>query len=158
MIQKAMTISLTKRTLKLKKKVFLHLGFSGLTLLLILFTFQNTNKFVNSKRKSINDQQMTYPELFKCDNYYDYSMVNKSFKNDNNQTASKKLHELRIVRGLVLYFPIEKHNYYAAEFRWLYRSWIEMQNYEPALWRTDLILNLDFQALVNNSNSKTFFY
>jgi hypothetical protein len=84
-------------------------------------------------------------------------MLNQSIKNDYNQTASTRLHELRIVRGLVFYFPIERQTYYEAEFRWLYRSWIEMQNYEPALWRTDLILNLDVQSLVKNSNSKKFF-
>lgn len=39
-----------------------------------------------------------------------------------------------------MYFPIELNLNYMYEFKWLYRSWIEMQKSEPSKWRTDLIV------------------
>lgn len=62
---------------------------------------------------------------------------------DFSKPASNNTHNLRIVRGIVVYFPIEKYNNFLLEFKWMYRSWIEMQNYESAKWRTDLIVFLD---------------
>lgn len=66
---------------------------------------------------------------------------NKTHRKHNySKPASNKTHDSRIVRAVIFFFPIEKHEYFEYEFRWVYRSWIEMQNYEPAKWRTDLIL------------------
>lgn len=58
----------------------------------------------------------------------DYTKINKSN------------HELRISRGLIVYFPTEKTKEFLLEFKWLYRSWIEIQQYEPSKWRTDLVV------------------
>ncbi|KAH9106292.1 hypothetical protein AeMF1_018079 [Aphanomyces euteiches] len=58
------------------------------------------------------------------------------------------------VRGVVLCFPATRFLVYMPQFRWLRRSWVEMQRYEPDKWRTDLILYMapgtdlrPFQAL-----------
>ena len=48
--------------------------------------------------------------------------------------------KLPITRAVLVYFPIESFNHFESEFRWLYRSWINMQTYEPTKWRTDLIV------------------
>ena len=111
-------------------------------------------------RKSTNETGTTNTikinsELFKCKNYYDNLMLNVTIK-DNYTNASEKLLKIRIVRGLVLYFPVDKSEWYEQEFRWLYRSWIEMQKYEPELWRTDLILMMDVESSIK-SNSTQFF-
>ena len=37
-------------------------------------------------------------------------------------------------------FPSDKQNQFEYEFRWVYRSWTEMQKYEPIKWRTDLVV------------------
>ena len=59
---------------------------------------------------------------------------------DFSLPAQNETHEKRVVRGVVVYFPIEKYRDFILEFKWMYRSWIEMQKYEPSKWRTDLIV------------------
>lgn len=59
---------------------------------------------------------------------------------DYSQPADLNTHQLRIIRAVLVYFPIEQAQNFQYEFRWLYRSWIEMQKYEPTKWRTDLIV------------------
>ena len=70
------------------------------------------------------------------------SLKNKSEskKFDYFEPASNETHNDRILRAVIIYFPIEKYKYFEHEFRWFYRSWIEMIKYEPAQWRTDLIV------------------
>lgn len=65
-------------------------------------------------------------------------------------------HTLRIVRGILIYFPIEKYEHFQQEFQWLYRTWIEMIQYEFTHWRTDLIVfvNNDIKLF---SDDKFFF-
>ena len=156
-------------TMKIKFiiQIFFLLSLAFLSLYFIPFSIQNTSRSVHSqttkviREESISKNEINkikvYPELFKCDNYYDNSKLNESIRNNYNLPADERLHELRIVRGLVFYFPIQQQSHFEPEFRWVYRSWIEMQNHEPALWRTDLILFLDVQALNANQKSKTFF-
>ena len=72
-----------------------------------------------------------------AETYYNYS-----------KPADTDTHSLRIIRGVVVYFPIEKSEEYKLEFKWLYRSWIEMQKYEPTKWRTDLIVFIDYDKKV----------
>ena len=55
----------------------------------------------------------------------------------------------------MVYFPFEKASEFEIELKWLFRSWIEMQKHEPAMWRTDLIVFIE-----NNKNffsNNTFF-
>ena len=73
-----------------------------------------------------------------------------SAKYDYSKPADSATHELRVTRGVVVYFPIEKYEDFLLEFKWLYRSWIEMQKYEPTKWRTDLVVFIN----VDHSNYK----
>jgi hypothetical protein len=76
--------------------------------------------------------------------YYNYS-----------QEAAAGTHAVRIVKGVLVYFPIEQHAEYIHEFKWLYRSWIEMLAHEPANWRTDLVVFVSRNAKF--FNDPTFF-
>lgn len=60
-----------------------------------------------------------------------------------NSPAPNSTHEHRIIRGILVYLPIQKLNVFVHEIKWLYRSWIHMQTYEPVKWRTDLIIFVD---------------
>ncbi len=51
--------------------------------------------------------------------------------------------KLRILRAIIVYLPINQINSFESELRWLYRSWIYMQIFEPSKWRTDLIVFVD---------------
>jgi hypothetical protein len=44
----------------------------------------------------------------------------------------------------------------SVKFRWLYRSWIYMQQFEPSKWRTDLILFMDMNATNDFANPGFF--
>lgn len=57
--------------------------------------------------------------------------------------APNSTHQVRVTRAVLLYFPIEKLSHFQHELKWLYRSWINMQTYEPKKWRTDLIIFVD---------------
>jgi hypothetical protein len=96
-------------------------------------------------------------QKFKCDNNYDNSMLYETIINSYSLEADESLYELRFVRGIVIYYPVEKHESFESEFRWLYLSWIEMQKYEPSKWRTDLIIFLHVETLNSKNNVKEFF-
>lgn len=64
------------------------------------------------------------------------------------RSASNKLTDLRITRAVAVYFPAESFAHFALEIKWLYRSWVFMQQYEPIKWRTDLVVFIDFASLV----------
>jgi hypothetical protein len=49
----------------------------------------------------------------------------------------------RLVRAVIVYFPLRDTDHFEHEFKWLYRSWTHMQRYEPSKWRTDLIVFVD---------------
>ena len=59
---------------------------------------------------------------------------------DYLKAAPVETHEERILRGILVYFPIESTSHFKAEFKWLHRTWVEMIKQEPLKWRTDLIL------------------
>jgi hypothetical protein len=60
--------------------------------------------------------------------------------------AGNETHDMRILRAVLVYFPVDGVDHFQLEFRWLYRSWINMQVYEPSRWRTDLIIFYDVNA------------
>jgi hypothetical protein len=62
---------------------------------------------------------------------------------DYAKPSPTSTHSLRILRAVLVYFPIESLEHFKLEFKWLYRSWIEMQKYEPKQWRTDLIVFIE---------------
>ena len=71
---------------------------------------------------------------------------------DYNTQANERAQNLRIVRGLVAFFPIDRYADFVHELRWLYRSWIEMMKEEPAKWRTDLVIFIDKTLNVANQD------
>ena len=115
------------------------------------YTQSHTNKLT----KPPNSVRL-YPDLFKCKNYYDNSILNETIRNDYRIEADKSLHDKEIVRGVIIYFPIKKFQSFIDEFKWLYRSWIEMQKYEPVLWRTDLIIFMDVSLSIKMNKTDLF--
>ena len=84
-----------------------------------------------------------YPFLLECKLDY-HNTVNKS-NNPNIEylpSANSNLHDIRLVRAAIIYFPLYHENPYIRELQWFYRSWIEIQKYEPSMWRTDLVVFL----------------
>ncbi len=88
---------------------------------------------------------ISYPHLLDCTvNYSSRIEYRQEYKGYNySQAASNSTHLLRIVRALTVYYPIEKNDNFQSEFSWMYRSWIEMQKYEPNKWRTDIVVFID---------------
>ena len=80
-----------------------------------------------------------YPHVTDCNINYEADQN----VNDYSKPAPDSTHSLRIVRGILVYFPIEKYDNFILEFKWMYRSWLEMQKHEPSNWRTDIIVFLD---------------
>ncbi len=56
------------------------------------------------------------------------------------------------LKGVIVYFPIELVDNFVLEFKWFYRSWIEMQKSEPAKWRTDLVIFIENDATFFKDN------
>lgn len=94
------------------------------------------NKEEKSNENTIKyDFLSKYPDILKCKLDYVNDIGDGYIKEANKET-----HNLRIIRGILFYFHIERSDHYASELKWLYRSWIEMQKHEPAKWRTDLLV------------------
>jgi hypothetical protein len=75
--------------------------------------------------------------LNSCSNYY----KEEHTKNVNNSyEATKKLQNIEIIRAIVVYFSCDKDMVSLIN---LHKSWIEMINYEPKVWRTELIIFID---------------
>lgn len=90
----------------------------------------------------------TYPSLLSCKHNINQwrpgdkiEPADASF--DFTQPADSKFHNERILRAVIVYFPIGSVTYYRNEFKWLYRSWIHMLKFEPPKWRTDLIVFIE---------------
>ncbi len=97
-----------------------------------------------------------YPSVLGCGNSSKFIQpfginISKNDDYDYSKPAQKETYELRGVRGVVVYFPIEKFKEFILEFKWMYRSWIEMLKHEPNKWRTDLIVFIDMEN-VNNGH------
>jgi hypothetical protein len=109
----------------------------------------NRNKIEKSENKIIK-----YDFLSRYSNILDFNKnVIEKWSLDNMYTddkqksyaekSPKETHNHRMLRGFLVYFPLEKKDYFIPEFKWLFRSWIEMQKTEPLLWRTDLIVFIE---------------
>lgn len=85
--------------------------------------------------------RVEYSFLLECQNKYS-SWTNWSpipSGHNYSQEAPASLHTLRITRAVLFYFPIERVNEFGYEFKWVYRSWVNMLEYEPPNWRTNKI-------------------
>lgn len=47
---------------------------------------------------------------------------------------------VKVLRALLTFYPNDQKDTFESEFRWFYRSWIEMMVNESSLWRTDLLV------------------
>jgi hypothetical protein len=141
----------------------------GLAFVALIFFYMFLPIYQNKLKKFLSQEDSTYPQytqiststiyphLFKCNNYYNNSMLNETIRNNYSLAADERLNEFRFTRGIVIYYPVEKHLSFESEIRWLYLSWIEMQKYEPSKWRTDLILFMPVKTLNSKKNIKQFF-
>lgn len=89
-----------------------------------------------------------YPHFLECNNkdlpkWSLANMFSESKEEEYAKPAKESTHALRITRAMLLYFPTERMEDFLPEFRWLYRTWIEMQKSEPLKWRTDLVVFID---------------
>jgi hypothetical protein len=114
-------------------------------------------------KSSANEQKVKYQkynddEVNHRKNYSIYHKnlleCNTNYTNNKHveiwQPADLSLNKLRIVRAVLVYYPSDRTDWFEQEFRWLFRSWIEMQKYEPVLWRTDLVVFTDTKRLGKN--------
>jgi hypothetical protein len=59
--------------------------------------------------------------------------------------------ERKILRALLTFYPNDQKDVFEPEFRWFYRSWIEMMNNESSLWRTDFIVYAsEYESIFKN--------
>lgn len=104
---------------------------------------------VNEEKTKQKDNKIDYlkkyPNFINCKSPYNSwqrgMVVDPNDASYNfSAPADKKHHDTRFIRGVLVYFPISGTETYEGEFRWLYRSWINMLKYEPPKWRTDIIV------------------
>lgn len=130
----------------------------------------DTSEKINSKIKKVGDTVedvgvkepidfvSKYSSLLKCkhSSFNEWHPGDKVEPPDSiyefSRPADLKFHEERITRGILVYFPIGSESYYRNELRWLYRSWINMIRFEPAKWRTDLIVFVERDEVLFNSS------
>ncbi len=117
----------------------------------ILVQIKNqTNIITFNNQEEEETEIIKYPNLLNCQTQYDSSVLNETIRNDYSLEANEDLKKLRIVRGILIYYPAKKHSRFENELKWFYLSWIEMQKYEPELWRTDLIIFMNQKHLSEN--------
>ncbi len=119
----------------------------------------NVSGMTTTTRKPVfhNNFFTKYKFMLDCKNDYKRiapSDINKDKKDNFNykKPASVETHKHRIIRGILVYFPMNNIYNFQSEFRWLYRSWIYMQKFEPTRWRTDLIVFVDKDSRFNKSD------
>lgn len=101
------------------------------------------------KEHNITQYLIRYPHMLDCKNEYNKWSPGQSDpdpKYNYSKAADKQLHNYRITRAIIFYFPIDKSDYFKYEFLWVYRSWINMIRYEPAKWRTDIVFFTNYKS------------
>lgn len=150
------------------KKVYILIYILSIPILINFFLLFSKNSSQNSDSKTHN---MTYGSInnlkynyFNCKNAYKelkQDLINSQLSPNDQQynysaPADKKFHEIRFLRGVIMYFPLKSINNFKGEFKWLYRSWIYMIKYEPEKWRTDLIVFIENGVNVEFNSSRLF--
>ena len=93
--------------------------------------------------KSKYNFRQTYVDILKCNSTYSEYFVEEgtaTIEEKYTKAAPQETHSIRMTRAVLVYFPIDQINNFKNEFKWLYRSWIEMQKHESPKWRTDLVV------------------
>lgn len=109
---------------------------------------KKNNEAVESKKKSYIGYLAKYPKFMDCSDpsYMKWTAETaktQRTKHDYSLPAPEKMYDAQFTRAVLLYFPIELKDNFYLEFKWLYRSWIEMQKSEPRKWRTDLVIFIE---------------
>ena len=116
------------------------------------------NNHVEKNRTILRNKKgdiVKYSDLLDCNHNYDKFLLNEKFRNNYSIEADKSLQRKNFVRGVLVYYPADQHEYFEQEFRWFYRSWIEMLKNEPSEWRTDLIVFINMKVY-KSTNMKFF--
>jgi hypothetical protein len=114
--------------------------------------YENDQSFQKAKKPDQTEKYnflAKYKNVLDCSLNYSKWLPNESAENRNYnyiQPAPKELLDVRILKAVLVYFPIEKHEEFKEEFKWFYRSWIEMQASESKMWRTDIIVFIDSES------------
>ena len=114
----------------------------------VIELIQNHLNKKNIESKIKYDFLKRYPHFLDCNKKVIKKWsLNNMYSEDKQieyaEKSSEETYNHRLIRGFLVYFPIEKIEYFIPEFKWLYRSWNEMQKNEPNLWRTDLIVFIE---------------
>ena len=102
-----------------------------------------------AKNLEIGSYLSKYPFLLDCPNNQQNKWTQVEdlstgvFNDEYAMPAPNQMHSERILRAVLLFFPIELVSNFEFEFKWFYKSWIEMQKHEPVKWRTDIILFME---------------
>ena len=95
--------------------------------------------------ESLNEYDKKYENYLSCNSTYSQYFINDNADRiDYTNPAPPLTHELRMTRAVLVYFPIDQISKFKNEFKWLYRSWIEMQKNEPVKWRTSLVVFIQY--------------
>ena len=139
-----------------KQKLFKNLFF----IILTIYSYRFLESYSKTKQKqSIGlNYYKRFPNAFKCKNEYNkwskpYMSQSSDLFYNYSREAPKKLHNIRITRAVVIQFPIDKIDHYLYEIKWLYLSWLHMMKFEPTKWRTDLVIFVEYnQSLFETNN------
>lgn len=158
----AFLINIVVHSIQLLVPVDIETTIIEITLTTTTPTTSTTIKTTSTKEENENvfetefqqiEQLKTYPNVLDCHYNYSSSILNNDDSSNYNNEAPRKLHGVRIVRGLVIFYPADKNEYFEQEFRWVYRSWVEMRKYEPKLWRTDLVVFMNTKVYAKTNNN-----
>jgi hypothetical protein len=109
---------------------------------------KNEHKVVINLRNGF-DFLKRFPKAFECNKKFNnsWTQASMSSSNDTNydysKPAPKHSHKIQITRAIAIQFPIKATKHYLIEFKWLYHSWLQMMKFEPAKWRTDLVVFIE---------------
>jgi hypothetical protein len=108
--------------------------------------------------KKIGKQRKTYLHLNTCTVEYDTAsrMGEHNLPYSYSIAADESLHAKEIVRGLLFYFETRSVAHFMPEFKWVFRSWLEMLKTSPKQWHTDLIVFLNVDHVKLDPNLQQF--
>ncbi|CAF1152521.1 unnamed protein product [Rotaria sordida] len=107
---------------------------------ILLKYFYNSSPFIQLSVGRYNVSKQISNNQQSIDNKQNITMEQNITMKQNLPFIYKPSSELCILRALLIFYPTDQHETFQSEFRWLYRSWIEMMTFESSLWRTDLIV------------------
>jgi hypothetical protein len=104
----------------------------------------------NGSSMVVNNRNIkVYQDLNVCT--VNYETANRASEQSGSYNyalaADESLHSETIVRGLLFYFETKSADHFMPEFKWVFRSWLEMLKTSPNQWHTDLIVFINMDHL-----------